>query len=114
MMMWTAFTSWWGNNRYAQWATWLFLAFIGWKTVKHNIKEAAKKAERQANAQRNAEEYARTVQTSSQVKEEIHAKVDAAREAAAVLPAYPDADSLREQNPRVAAIVFGDRPRDGG
>lgn len=112
--MWTIFTSWWSTSKTAQMITYVLLFLIGAKAVMESIKHAAKKAERAANAQRNAEEYARTVQTSSQVKEELHVKVDAAREAAAVLPAYPDADSLRDQNPRVAAIVFGDRPRDGG
>lgn len=113
-MIWTSIASWWANSKTVQLITYVLLFLIGAKAVMESIKHAAKKAERAANAQRNAEEYARTVQTSSQVKEELHAKVDEARENAADLPVYPDADSLRNDRPDLAAIVFGNSPRNGG
>jgi len=112
-MIWASIASWWSNSKTAQMITYVLLFLIGAKAVMESIKHAAKKAERAANAQRNAEEYARTVQTSSQVKEELHERADEARDAVADLPVYPDADSLRNDRPDLASIVFGNSPGNG-
>lgn len=77
-------------------------------------KNEARQKERAKAAVRNAEEHARTIEASTQVKEELHERADEARDAVADLPVYPDADSLRNDRPDLARIVFGDRPGNGG
>ena len=102
------------RNKWAQIALVVVVAILTLGMYVHGREEKAKREQKRLNDLANARERARMVEASTQVKEELHERADEARDAVADLPVYPVADSLRNDRPDLARIVFGDRPGNGG
>lgn len=74
-----AFWKWLSTNQFAQILIAIGLAFVGYKTWKHNVESGVRRQEREANRARAAEAQAEIISTITENSNEYVRKSDAVR-----------------------------------
>lgn len=98
------------KNKWLQWTLLIVTGLVVIRIWMHFHDENVRKLQKKEQEVESLKEQARVSETRHHIEETRNNDIEQARDAARALPRYGSLEQLRDENPRLYAELFGNRP----